>query len=238
MFCAVLLIVVITSVVCDDKLMAHRQREQDFKKLNETCSPDTLNVHVANGYVISFAKEVNVVQTNNSQNISIILRDDIYYVCGSGDRNISLSCNVSVGWYQPAYVNITEPYLISTCNSPKATNISTVTVIPSSSPRCTNLSSEKVQILDNVRIGCANASLTETYVCGFDGFYYNVNRNSTAGTSFADLSAICTPKTESFFKYLMRIWTRVISVIVIILIFAFVFMILYCIIYKPCCNGK
>lgn len=232
----VFLIAVITSVLCNDKLMTHRQREEELKKMNHTCSPDTLKVRVPDGYIVSFAQQINVAQTNNSENISMLLRDNIYYVCGTWDRNVSLSCNVSAGWYQPLYVNITEPYLISTCNSPKATNISTVTIVPSSSPRCKNFSSEKVQILDNVRIGCANASLNETYVCGFDGLYYNVNGNSTAGTGFADLSAICTPKTESFYKYLIRIWTRVISVVVIILIFALVFMILYCIIYKPCCN--
>lgn len=232
----VFLIAVITSVLCNDNLMTHRQREEEFKKMNHTCSPDTLKVRVPDGYIVSFAQQINVAQTNNSENISMLLRDDIYHVCGTCDRNVSLSCNVSAGWYQPLYVNITEPYLISTCNSPKATNISTVTIVPSSSPRCGNFSSEKVQILDNVRIGCANASLNETYVCGFGGLYYNINGNSTAGTGFTDLSAICTPKTESFFKYLIRIWTRVISVVVIILIFALVFMILYCIIYKPCCN--
>lgn len=73
-----------------------------------------------------------------------------------------------------------------------------------------------MQVFDNVNLQCTNKSLNESYVCSFNGLYYNKNMNSTASAEFKDLNKICVPSKESILAYFIRMWKKIATVITII----------------------
>lgn len=73
----VFLMLLIGPAFCSDDLMTYRQSEGDFPRRNETCSTDTLNDH--DGYVNSFAKEMNIESTNDSSTVTMTIRNNITY---------------------------------------------------------------------------------------------------------------------------------------------------------------